>query len=109
MIDEVHGSVGVVSQSNFLVHEYFVGEGVEDFGLLVLRRVGLGGVCGAAEGVVLCWAPVARLERCSEGGDGEGEKGEEDCGIHSRYVCGWDGIVLDARSNVGMEKRCGFR
>lgn len=52
MVDKVHGGIGVVAESYLLVHENFVGEGVEDFGLLVLGRVGLGGVCGAAEGVV---------------------------------------------------------
>lgn len=86
MIDKVHSSIGVVAESNFLVHKYFVGEGVEDFGLLVLRRVGFCGVFGAAEGMVFCWAPVARLERCCEGGNGEGEKGKEVCRMHCRYV-----------------------
>lgn len=49
MVDEIHSGIGVVAESDFLVHEDFVGEGAQDFGLLVLRRVGLGGVCGAAE------------------------------------------------------------
>lgn len=82
MIDKIHGGISVVAKSYFLVHEYLVGEGVEDFGLLVLRRVGLGGVCGTAEGIVLLWTPAARLEGCGEGGDGEGEEGKEGCGIH---------------------------
>ena len=70
------------------MHKYFVGEGVEDFGLLVLRRVGFGGVRGAAEGMVFCRAPVARLERCPLGVDGESEKGKEVYRMHYRYV-GW--------------------
>lgn len=88
MVDEVHRGIGVVAESNFLVHEYFVGEGAEDFGLLVLRCVGFGGVCGAAEGIVFCWAPVARLERCRKGVDGESEKGKEDFRMHCWYL-GW--------------------
>ena len=88
MIDEVHGSIGVVAKGNFLVHKYFVGEGVEDFGLLILRRVGFGGVRGAAEGMVFCWAPIARLERCRKGGDGKSEKGKEGYRMH----CGYGGM-----------------
>ena len=81
MIDKVHGGIGVVAESYFLVHEYFVGEGVEDFGLLVLRCVRLGGIAGAAERVVFSWGP-AHLEGCSKGGDGEGKNGEENCWMH---------------------------
>lgn len=93
MVDKVHGSISVVAESNFLVHKYFVGEGVEDFGLLVLRRVGFGGVRGAAQGMVFCWAPCACLERCCKGGKGESKKGKEGCRMHCRYVgwrLGWD-------------------
>ncbi len=86
MIDKVHSSIGIVAESYFLMHKDFVGKGVEDFGLLVLRRVGFGGVCGAAEGVVFLWAPMTRLEGCGEGGDGESEKGEESCGMHFGWV-----------------------
>ena len=85
MIDKIDSGVGVVAKSYFLMHKDIVGKGVEDFGLLVLRRVGLGGICGAAEGVVFLWAPMARLEGCGEGGDGESEKGE-DCGMHFGWV-----------------------
>ncbi len=49
MIDKVHSGIGIVAESYFLMHKDFVGKGIKDFGLLVLRRVGLGGVCGAAE------------------------------------------------------------
>ena len=52
MIDEVHGGIGVIAESYLLVHEDFVGECVEDLGLLVLGGVGFGGVRGTAEGVV---------------------------------------------------------
>lgn len=86
MVDEVHSGIGVVAESDFLIHKYFVGEGVQDFGLLVLRRIGFGGVFRTAEGIVVCWTPVARLERCRESGNGEGEKGKEDCELHCRYL-----------------------
>ena len=84
MVDKVDGDIGVIAESYLLVHEDFVGECVEDLGLLVLGGVGLGGVCGTAEGVVFCWAPVvsARLESCCEGVDGEGEKGENGRELH---------------------------
>ena len=82
MVDETHGGVGVVAEGDLLLHEDFVGEGVQDFGLLVLRRVGPGGVCGAAERVVFLGAPMARLEGCAEGGDGEGEDGQDGCEMH---------------------------
>ena len=62
MVDEVDGGIRVVAESDLLIDEYFVGEGAEDFDLLVLRSVGSGGVGGTAEGVVLCWAPIARLQ-----------------------------------------------
>lgn len=52
MIDKVHRGVGIVAESYLLVHEHLIGKGIEDLGLLVLRRIGLGGVGGAAEGVV---------------------------------------------------------
>lgn len=78
VVDKVDGGIGVIAQSDLLVHKDFVGEGVEDFGLLVLGGVGLGGVCGTAEGVVFVWAPFAFLEGCGEGGGGEGEEGEKD-------------------------------
>ena len=91
MVDEVHGGVGVVAESYFLVHEYLIGEGVEDLCLLVLVRVGLGGVLGAAEGVVLFQAPMARLEGRGEGCDGEGEEGEEGCEMHGGWIGGGDG------------------
>ena len=66
MIDEVDGDVGVIAESYLLVHEDLVRECIEDLGLLVLGGVGFGGVCGTAEGVVFCWAPVAfaRLVGC---------------------------------------------
>ena len=48
----------------------------------MLRRVGPGGVCGAAERVVFLGAPMARLEGCAEGGDGEGEDGQDGCEMH---------------------------
>ena len=78
MIDKVDGGIGVIAEGYLLVHEDFVGECVKDLGLLMLGGVGFGGVCGTAEGVVFCWAPVvsARLEGCGEGGDGEGEERE---------------------------------
>lgn len=82
VVDEIHSGVGVVAEGNLLLHEDFVGEGVQDFGLLVLRRVGLGGVCGAAERVVFLGALMARLEGSAEGGDGKGEDGEESCEMH---------------------------
>lgn len=88
MIDKVHSGIGVIAKSYFLVHEHFIGEGVEDLGLLVLRRIGLGGVCGTAEGVVFAWAPVARLVGYGEGGDGECDEREEDCGMHFRWRVG---------------------
>lgn len=75
MIDEFHSGIGVIAESNLLVHEYLVGEGIEGFGLLVLRRIGFGGVRGAAKGVVFRWAPEARLKWCRKGGDGESEDG----------------------------------
>ena len=102
MVDKVHGSIGVVAEGNFLMHKYFVGEGVEDFGLLVLRRVGFCGVCGAAEGMVFCWAPAC-LERCRKGGNGESENGEEVYRMHCRYVgwrLGWDRCWKEGRTFV---------
>ena len=90
MVYKVHRRISVVAESHFLMHKNLVGEGVEHFGLLVLRRVGLGGVCGAAEGVVFVRAPFARLEWCGEGGDGEGEEGKDECEMH----CGWVGWSL---------------
>lgn len=91
MIDKVHSGIGVVAKRDFLVHEDFIGEGGEDFGLLVVRRVGPGGVCGAAEGVVFLWAPAARLKGCGDGVDGQGEEGEEGCGMHFGLVgAGWE-------------------
>lgn len=86
MVDKVHGGIGVVTESNFLVHENLVGEGVEDFGLLVLRRVGFGGICGAAEGVVFFGAIVTRLDCGCEGGDGEREEREEVREIHFAWM-----------------------
>ena len=86
MIDKVHSGIGVVAESYLLVHEYFIGKCAEDFSLLVLGSVRLGGVCGTAEGVVFGWAPAARLEGvlegCGEGGEGEGEDGEKGCELH---------------------------
>ena len=86
MVDEVHSGIGVVAESDFLVHEYFVGEGVEHLGLLVLRRVRFGGIPGAAEGVVFLWAQMTCFQRCGKGVYGEAEDGEEGCEMHS--VCG---------------------
>ena len=63
MVDEVHSGIRVVAESDFLVHKHFVGKGVEHFGLLVLRRIGFGGVSGAAEGVVFLWAEMTCLQR----------------------------------------------
>ena len=83
------------------MHEYFVGKGIEDLGLLMLRRIGLGGVCGTSEGVVFFWAPVARLEGCGEGVGGEGEDGEEDCEMHHGWTVGW-WVMMGGRS-VGRE------
>ena len=82
MVDKVHSGIGVVTESNFLVHKHLVGEGIEDFGLLVLRRVGFGGVCGAAEGVVFLGTIVTCLDCACEGGGGEIEEREEGCEIH---------------------------
>ena len=86
VIDKVHSGIGVVTEGNFLVHKHLVGEGIEDFGLLVLRRVGFGGVCGAAEGVVFFGTPVTRLDGGCECGDGEGEEREEGCEIHFKWM-----------------------
>ena len=61
MIDKVDSGVGVVAESYLLVHKHLVGEGSENFGLLVLRRVGIGGVGGAAKGVVFFGAPTTCL------------------------------------------------
>ena len=84
MVDKVDGGIGGIAESYLLVHEDFVEECVEDLGLLVLGGIGFGGVCGTAEGVVFCWAPVglARVEGCGEGGDGEGEEGENGRELH---------------------------
>ena len=84
MIDKVDGGIGVIAESYLLLHEDFVGERVEDLGLLVLGGIGFGGVCGTAEGVVFCWAPMvfARLEGCGEGGDGQGEEGDDGRKMH---------------------------
>ena len=84
MIDKVDGGIGVIAKSYLLVHENLVGVCVEDLGLLVLGGIGFGGVCGTAEGVVFCWAPLvfARIEGCSEGGNGEGEEGENGRELH---------------------------
>ena len=76
VVDKVHSGIGFVTERNFLVHEYLVGEGVEDFGLLMLRCVGSGGVCGTAEGIVFFGAIATRLDGGCEGGDGEGEERE---------------------------------
>ena len=85
MVDKVDGGIGVIAESYLLLHEDFVGECIENLGLLVLGGEGFGGVCGTAEGVVFCWAPVvvfARLEGCSEGGDGQGENGKNGRELH---------------------------
>ena len=84
MIDKVHGCIGVITEGYLLFDEHFVGEGIEDFGLLVLRRIRFGGVCGTAKGVVFFRAPVARLDGCGEGGGCEGEEGngEKGCEMH---------------------------
>lgn len=84
MVDKVHSGIGAIAESDLLLHEYFVGEGIEDFGLLVLRRVRFGGVCGTAKGVVLFRTPMARLDSCREGGGGESEEGEREkgCEMH---------------------------
>lgn len=84
MVDKVHSGVGAIAESHLLVHEYFVGKGIEDLSLLVLRRVRFGGVCGTTKGVVFIRSPMARLNGCGEGGGGEGEEGkrEEGCEMH---------------------------
>ena len=91
VIDEIHSGIGGVAESDVLVHEDLGGEGAQDLGLLGLRRVGLRGICGTAEGVVFRWVPATRVEGCGEGVDGEGEDGEEDCEMH-----------LECGLNVGM-------
>lgn len=105
MIDEIHSGVGVVAESDFLVHKDFGGEGAQDFCLLVLRRVGLGGIRGTAERVVFRRAPAARLEGCGESGDGEGEDGEEGCEIHFEWIAGGDRIGVGVRSLLKMGVR----
>ena len=82
MVDEVHRGIGIVAESDFLVHEHFVGEGVEHFGLLVLRRVGFGGISGAAKGVVLRWAQMTCLQRPGKCIHGEAKDREENCEMH---------------------------
>ena len=77
VVDEVHSGIGVVAESDFLVHKHFVGEGVEHFSLLVLRRVGFGGISGAAKGVVFRWAIMTSLQRHGKGIQSEAEDGEE--------------------------------
>lgn len=93
MVDEVYGGIGVVAESYLLVHEYFIGKCAKDFGLLVLRGIRLGGVCGTTKGVVFGWAPVARLEGClegcCEGGEGESKGGEKGCELHFRFGRWW--------------------
>ena len=110
MVDKVHGGIGVVAESYFLVHEYFVSEGVEDFRLLVLRRVGLGGVPGAAQSVVFAWAPEARLQGCSKGGDGEGKDGEENGWMHFWNRIGVGAIAsMQAGCLMGVKMRAVLR
>ena len=82
MVDKVHSGIGVVPESNLLVHKHLVGEGIQDFGLFVLRRVRFGGVCGAAKGVVFLGTIATRLDGGREGGGGESEEREEGCEIH---------------------------
>lgn len=76
MVDEILGGIGVVAEGYLLVHEDCVGEGVEDFGLVVLGRVGFGGF-GATEAVVFVGAPAALLDGCRQSGDGESKDGDE--------------------------------
>lgn len=85
VVDKVNSGIGAIAERYLLLHEHFVGEGIEDFGLLVLRRVRFGGVCGTAKRIVFFGTPVACLNGCGEGGGGQGEKGkrEEGCEMHS--------------------------
>ena len=96
MIDKVHGSIGIITKSHFLVHKYFIGESGENLNLLVLGRVGFRCVFGTAKGVVLLRAPMARLEWCRERGDGESEHGEEGGKMHSEQTGERNGIRVEA-------------
>ena len=88
MVDKVHGCIGVVTERDFLVHKHFVGEGIEDFGLLVLRGVRVSGVCGATKGVIFLGTIATGLDGGCEGGDGESEEREEGCEIHFAWMSG---------------------
>ena len=101
VVDEVLRGVGVIPEIELMVHVDVRGEGLEDFGLLALRRERFRRVLRAAERVVVL---DMRCPACRDRGGkgGHGESGQERSGERGEmhFLASWrmrrmEGVMCD--------------